>query len=146
MLFKTKQLESYKLKAKDGEIGRVKEFYFDDNYWAVRYLVADTGNWLTGRKVLISPYSLGSINEEEENIEVNLNVKQIEESPALDSDRPVSRQYETAYNDYYKYPEYWHGRLMWGAYPFIMRESEELKAERQQMRSRGIPICAVQKM
>ncbi len=132
MLFKTRKLESFKLKGTDGEIGSVKEFYFDDRFWAIRYLVADTGNWLTGRRVLISPYALGKINEEEENIVVNLNVKQIEDSPPLDSDIPVSRQYERAYNDYYAFPEYWHGRLMWGAYPFIMREPQEVKVEKQQ--------------
>ena len=131
MLFKTNKLESYKLKGTDGEIGSVKEFYFDDRFWAIRYLVADTGNWLTGRRVLISPYALGNINEEEENIVVNLSVKQIEDSPPLDSDIPVSRQYESAYNDYYEFPEYWHGRLMWGAYPFIIPKPE-LKVEKQQ--------------
>jgi hypothetical protein len=48
----------------DGEIGRVKEFYFDDLHWTVRYLVAETGNWLTGRQVLISPYALGAVDSE----------------------------------------------------------------------------------
>ncbi|MGA9539063.1 MAG: PRC-barrel domain-containing protein, partial [Desulfobacterales bacterium] len=58
MLSKTKTLKGYKLNSHDREIGKVKEFYFDDRHWAIRYLVADTGNWLTGRQVLISPYSL----------------------------------------------------------------------------------------
>lgn len=61
MLYRVKTIENYKLKGKDGEIGSAKEFYFDDKYWAIRYLVADTGGWLTGRKVLISPYSLISM-------------------------------------------------------------------------------------
>ena len=58
MLHKAKTLKGYKLESLDGEIGKVKEFYFDDRYWTIRYLVADTGNWLTGRQVLISPYAL----------------------------------------------------------------------------------------
>ena len=58
MLYRAKTLAGYKLKAKDGEVGKAKEFYFDDNYWAIRYLVANTGNWLTGRQVLLSPYLL----------------------------------------------------------------------------------------
>ena len=70
MLYRAKTLENYKLKGKDGEIGKAKEFYFDDNYWTIRYLVADTGNWLVGRQVLISPYSLIGISDEEENIVV----------------------------------------------------------------------------
>ena len=58
MLYKAKTLKGYKLKGRDGEIGKVKEFYFDDHHWTIRYLVADTGNWLTGRQVLISPHAL----------------------------------------------------------------------------------------
>ena len=52
----------------DGEIGKVRQFYFGDQHWAVRYLVADTGNWLTGRQVLISPYALLAVNREEQNL------------------------------------------------------------------------------
>jgi hypothetical protein len=57
MLRSIKQLYGDKLGASDGEIGHVKDFYFDDQSWVVRYLVADTGNWLSGRQVLISPHA-----------------------------------------------------------------------------------------
>jgi hypothetical protein len=46
MLIKAKTLKGYKLDSKDGEVGKVKDFYFDDKHWTIRYLVADTGNWL----------------------------------------------------------------------------------------------------
>ena len=59
MLYQAKTLKGYKLNSLDGEIGKIKEFYFDDHYWTIRYLVADTGNWLTDRQVLISPHALG---------------------------------------------------------------------------------------
>jgi hypothetical protein len=72
MLSKAKTLKGYKLESLNGEIGKVKEFYFDDRHWAIRYLVADTGNWLTGRQVLISPYALVSVVKEQHHIEVNL--------------------------------------------------------------------------
>lgn len=124
MLYRAKTLRGYKLKGKDGDIGKAKEFYFDDKYWAVRYLVADTGNWLTGRQVLLSPYLLVAISDEEKNILVNLSEKQIEESPSLESDKPVSRQFETAYLDYYTLPAYWGGRYMWGAWPYLMYEEQ----------------------
>src|SRR5665647_1858845 len=71
MLIKAKSLKGYKLNSKDGEIGKVNEFYFDDKHWAIRYLVAETGNWLTGNQVLISPYALVSVNKEEEQIGIN---------------------------------------------------------------------------
>src|ERR1035437_7365664 len=65
MLSKITTLKGYKLESLDGEIGKVNEFYFDDRHWTIRYLVADTGNWLTGRQVLISPYALGDVNRED---------------------------------------------------------------------------------
>ncbi len=127
MLIKTKSLKGYKLNANDGEMGKVEEFYFDDKHWAIRYLIADTGSWLTGRLVLISPYSLVSVNKELGNIGVNLSKKQIEESPSLDSDKPVSQQFETAYHGYYGLPIYWGGAYMLGYYPPLASDSNELK-------------------
>ena len=47
ILIKAKTLKGYQLESLDGEIGKVEEFYFDDHHWTIRYLVADTGNWLS---------------------------------------------------------------------------------------------------
>jgi len=131
MLIKAKTLKGYKLDSKNGEIGKVKEFYFDDKHWTVRYLVADTGNWLTGRQVLISPLALIIANKEEENIGVNLTKKQIEDSPSLNSDKPVSKQFEADLHGYYGWPAYWSGLEMWGDYPYIVHDSSEWKATNQ---------------
>jgi uncharacterized protein YrrD len=114
MLQSIKQLYGEKLGASDGEIGQVKDFYFDDQSWAVRYLVADTGNWLTGRQVLLSPHSIGSLYEDGKVMLVNLTRKQIENSPAIESHKPVSRQYEEDYYQYYGWPSYWQGDGLWG--------------------------------
>ena len=119
MLNKAKTLKGYKLHSLDGEIGKVKEFYFDDQHWTIRYLVADTGNWLTGRQVLISPYALVAVNKEEQHIAIDLTKKQIEDSPSLNSDKPVSRQFEEAYYGYYGWPMYWGGPYMWGFIPTL---------------------------
>jgi len=128
MLNKAKTLTGYKLHSLDGEIGKVEEFYFDDQHWAIRYLVADTGNWLTGRQVLISPYALAAVNKEAQSIAINLTKKQIEDSPSLSSDKPVSRQFELDYYGYYGMPMYWGGSYMWGAYPYLVRNPEQWKA------------------
>jgi hypothetical protein len=125
MLIKVKTLKGYKLNGLDGEIGKVSEIYFDDQHWAVRYLVASNGNWLTGRQVLISPYALTGIDREAEHININLTKKQIEDSPSLDSDKPVTRQFEEAFYKYYSWPMYWGGPHMWGYYPYIEREKEK---------------------
>ena len=122
MLDKVTTLKGYKLHSLDGEIGNVKEFYFDDHHWTIRYLVADTGNWLTGRQVLISPYALAAVNKEGQYIAIDLTKKQIEDSPSLNSDKPVSRQFEEAYYGYYGWPNYWAGPYMWGPYPYIVRD------------------------
>lgn len=129
MLHKAETLKGYKLDSVDGELGRVKDFYFDDQHWTIRYLVADTGNWLSGRQVLISPYALVAASQAERHITVDLTQKQIEDSPALNSDKPVSRQFEVAYYGYYSWPMYWHGPNMWGADPFIVRAREEQKEQ-----------------
>jgi len=107
MLHKTKTLKGYKLDSLDGEFGKVQEFYFDDHHWTIRYLVANTGNWLTGRQVLISPYALVAAIKEEEHISVDLTKTQIEGCPLLESDKPVSRQFEETYHGYYGWPMYW---------------------------------------
>jgi len=87
-------LRGDKLIARDGEIGKAEEFYFDDQSWAVRYLIAYTGGWLGGRQVLISPYALDPARQNDQVIPVDLTKKQIENSPSLDIHKPVSRQYE----------------------------------------------------
>ncbi|MBN1957069.1 MAG: PRC-barrel domain-containing protein [Desulfuromonadales bacterium] len=135
MFYQANRLKGYKLSGIDGEIGKVEEFYFDDRHWTIRYLVADTGNWLEDRQVLISPYALGSVVREKRRIEINLTKQQIEDSPSLDSNKPVSRQFEDAYYGFYGWPNYWGGPHMWGSYPFIMSDPEQLKESNQEEKS-----------
>lgn len=109
MLRSLKQLYGHKLGAKDGEIGQIKDFYFDVQNWAIRYLVADTGTWLSERQVLIPPHSLASPAVLGKIVDIGLTRKQIEKSPSIDSHKPVSRQYEDEYHKYYGWPSYWNG-------------------------------------
>jgi hypothetical protein len=131
MLIKAKTLVGYKLDSLDGKIGKVKEFYFDDLHWTIRYLVAETGDWLSERQVLISPFALVGVNNKERNFAIDLVKKQIETSPALDSDKPVSRQFEQAYYGHYGYPSYWGGPYNWGPYHSPMRDREQWKESNQ---------------
>lgn len=127
MLYKAKNLEGYQLLSHDGAVGKVKDFYFDDKHWTVRYLVADTAYWLAGRKVLISPYALQNVNKIEQSIVVDLSKNQIENSPSWDCDKPVSRQYEELYHQHYGWPLYWKGPSIWGESPIIDRVRNESK-------------------
>ena len=131
MIRSIKQLYGDKLGATDGEIGEVKDFYFDDQRWAVRYLVADTGSWLTGRQVLISPHALDHVYQSAKLLFVKLTRKQIEDSPAIESHQPVSRQYEIRYYQYYGWPDYWQGDGIWGhsGFPMAARPSATLMSE-----------------
>ena len=131
MLQSLKWMYGDKLGASDGEIGHVKDFYFDDQNWAVRYVVADTGSWLPGRQVLISPHAFGSLHQAGKVLLVNLTRKQIEDSPSIESHKPVSRQYEEEYYRYYGWPYYWQGDGLWGmsGFPILELPAKPLPSE-----------------
>jgi len=121
MLRSVKEIKGYLLQAQDGEIGRCKDFLFDDERWTVRYMMADTGKWLPGREVVISPIPLGKPDWAAKVFPVELTKQQIEDCPALDTNAPVSRQYEIQHFKHYGWPYYWMGNGLWGIgkYPSI---------------------------
>ena len=134
MLQNTKELYGSKLVASDGDIGHVKDFYFDDKTWVIRYLVADTGSWLTGRLVLLSPHAFGKLDQGTKTLQIKLRKTQIESSPPIESHKPVSRQYDIDYYRYYGWPAYWDGGGMWGfgGYPVVVPPTkEELEGQPQ---------------
>jgi uncharacterized protein YrrD len=130
------------IRATDGEIGMVDQFYFDDESWTIRYLVVDVGGWLSGlsgRLVLISPYSLGSTDWHARCLNVRLTKKQVKDSPEIDTHKPVSRQREAVLSSYYGYPFYWNGPYLWGgqlspteASGLEIKVREEAACEQQQ--------------
>jgi sporulation protein YlmC with PRC-barrel domain len=122
MLHRAQELVGYTIAATDGELGHVRDLYFDDDAWVVRYLVVDTGSWLPGRKVLVSPMVLGVPNGDLHSVPAQLTREQVRNSPSIDTDRPVSRQHELEFSGYYGYPYYWGGSGLWGAgyYPGAM--------------------------
>lgn len=122
MLGDINDLEGYAVLATDGDIGYVKEFYFDDEKWVVRYLVVESGSWLSHRKVLITPISIGKLDRGARVLPVSITKAQVRNSPDIDTDKPVSRQREMDYLGYYGYPPYWGGAGLWGVntYPRMM--------------------------
>jgi uncharacterized protein YrrD len=127
MLLNLNTLGGHKLAATDGEIGHVKDFYFDDKTWAIRYLEVDTGSWLSGRRVLLSPHAFSHFDLKTETLHLKLTKQQIENSPSIDAHRPVSRQYEENYYNYYGWPVYWEGGSDWGTgdYPVFATSSRD---------------------
>ncbi|MEO8338557.1 MAG: PRC-barrel domain-containing protein [Nitrospirota bacterium] len=115
MLTNATYLKGLVIRAPDGEIGTVDDFLFDDETWAIRYLAVDTGGWLGGRRVLVSPISVVHTDWPSRRLDVALTKKQVENSPDIDTHKPVSRQHEAAFLGYYGYPYYWGGPYLWGA-------------------------------
>lgn len=107
MLHSLHRLLGFSIGAIDGEIGHVKDFCFDDKSWTVRYLVVETGNWLFGRKVLISPVALLQPNWDKKTFPVNLTKEQVQSSPDVDLNQPLSfDETESLYSHYsWPYPE-----------------------------------------
>lgn len=101
------ELRGYDIQATDGEIGHVEDFLFDDESWTIRYFVVDTGPWLFGRKVLIAPQSVGEPSWEGGVLPVDLTKEQVEESPEVDLEKPVSRRMQEAVNQHYGWQSYW---------------------------------------
>ena len=118
MLRNAKDLHGFTIRATDGELGTVDQLYFDDETWAIRYLTVETGGWLAGRQVLISPISVIHADWQTRRMDVALTKRQVENSPEIDTHQPVSRQHEAAFNRYYGYPYYWGGPYLWGAAPY----------------------------
>ncbi|MDH3387752.1 MAG: PRC-barrel domain-containing protein [Gammaproteobacteria bacterium] len=106
-LRKLAQLNDYRLHARDGEIGRLKEVFFDDRNWSVLYLVVHTGNWLLGRNVLILPSMIRALDEEDRLLRTDLTREQIENCPEADTSTPISRHFENDYYGYYGLHPYW---------------------------------------
>ena len=137
MLHSIQQRYGEKLRASDGEIGHVRDFYFDDKTWTVRYLVADTGRWLMGRLVLISPQALGHLYPEGKVLLVNLSRQQIDDSPSIDEHKPVSRQHEEEYHRHYGYTYYAESWPLWGlaSYPVLVPPPPLTDAKQQEVDS-----------
>ena len=118
MLFNAKELLHGSVKARDGAIGDVKDAYFDDQYWTVRYLVVEAGTLLKSRQVLLSPEAINRAEWPEQGglrqIAVDLNQEQVRNSPSVDTHKPVSRQEEEELRRYYGWPLYWGGAAAYG--------------------------------
>jgi hypothetical protein len=109
------ELAGYSVQATDGTIGKVSEFYFDDTKWGIRYLVVDTGNWLTGKKVLLSPVALEQPDWKQHAFPVSLSMHDVKTSPDIDTDKPVARQHELDLHKHYGWEVYWAGEAIVGS-------------------------------
>lgn len=117
MLHTLNDLQNLSIHASDGDIGLTKDFYFDDKHWVIRYLVVETGSWLSSKKILLSPISIKEFNQEQKTLAVTISREQVKNSPDIDSEKPVSRQHEVDHMEYYGYSQYWGNTGIWGSEP-----------------------------
>lgn len=117
MLLSAKKTQGHRLHARDGEIGRLQDLYFDDISWQVRYLVVELGNWFSPREVLLSPSAIGHAVWDGGTLHLQLTRRQIADSPDVDTHLPVSRQHEEMLAAYYGWPIYWTGPVYTGMEP-----------------------------
>jgi sporulation protein YlmC with PRC-barrel domain len=100
-------LIGYAVQATDGEIGKIDDFYFDDETWTIRYAVVKTGSWLSSKKVLISVSVFDNADLNTDLFPLNLTMEQVRTSPDIDTDKPVSRQKEAMLNQHHFWENYW---------------------------------------
>jgi hypothetical protein len=141
MLRNASAINGYTIAASDGHLGTVSDCLFDDASWLIRWLVVDTGTWLSGRKVLLPAFALGHIDPERREFSVRLTRQQVKDSPDIDTERPVSRQMETDIYDYYGWSPYWSSGLYMAGYgggamaplplPGSSRREEDIAAARR---------------
>ena len=114
MLRSARELQGVPIHATDGDIGAVHDFLFDDVGWSVRYLVADTRRWLPGRQVLIPPLAIQDANWRDKRLALGLTREQVENSPPIEENHPMSRQRQRAYLDHFGWQPYWMDELYYG--------------------------------
>jgi hypothetical protein len=123
LLHDIRDIEGFAIGATDGVIGHVRNLYFDDESWVIRYFVVETAAGHANRFTLVSPMALGTPDWSAKQIPATLTQEQVRKSPNIDTDKPVSRQHEIGYAGYYGYPNYWGGGGLWGAalYPDVLQ-------------------------
>lgn len=106
MLMSTKDIIGFKIQATNGEIGEVSDFLVDEQF-KLRYLVIDTGTWLTGKQVVLSTAWISSVNLEGRTVVMNIDKKRIQEGPQYSDEHVLDREYESRLHAHYQYPPYW---------------------------------------
>lgn len=109
MLLVGSALKGYAIEASDGRIGTVSDLLIDDTNWKVRWIVVDTGTWLTGRKVLLHPSAVKVADHDDQELQVALTKEQVKDSPDILEDRPVSQEVQDSLYGYYGWNPLWTG-------------------------------------
>jgi hypothetical protein len=143
MLRSASAVSGYTIVASNGQLGTVRDFLFDDASWLVRWLVVETGNWLSGHKVLLPAPVLGHLDPKRQEFLVRLTMEEVRDSPDIDTERPVSRQTETNIYDYYGWTPYWGRGFYLGGYGYM--DDAMAMSDSAESRQRKEHIAAIQR-
>ncbi|WP_339228887.1 PRC-barrel domain-containing protein [Oceanobacillus sp. FSL K6-2867] len=106
MMRLTSQAKHYNIHATDGELGKIKDFYFDDHNWEIRYAIVDTRKWLPGRKVLLSPNAFFEVDEANESVNVEYDKLMIRNSPPVPENEDLTKDKENHLINYFGWNSY----------------------------------------
>ena len=107
VLIRVSGLLEFAVLANDGPLGSIHGILFDTDDWLVRYFIVDTGELLDAKIVLLSPAAVQSIDQSTSEIQIDLPIETVRNSPEFDGDADLSRQYEVFLHDYYGWQPYW---------------------------------------
>lgn len=136
MLHTLRELIRSSVLATDGEIGTVRNFFFDDISWTIRYLVVDVGSWFKRRDVVLAISAVEQPNRVNKTFSVRLTREQVRDSPDVDTEKPVSRQQAIAMEEYWGKLVYWVSAELEGGpliptgmrYPVSTKEDPDLRS------------------
>lgn len=109
MLRSMKDLEDCAIRATDGDIGHVQGLLADEETWAIRYMIVDTGNRWLGHQVLIAPQWITAVRWSDATVSVNLTRQAVKDAPPYDPAVELDRRQEIGIHKHYGRPGYWAG-------------------------------------
>jgi hypothetical protein len=99
------EVRGYAIHGTDAEFGAVDDFVVDDHRWTIEWMVLDTHRWLPGRKVLVSPEWIESVDWVQRRVDVVMTAEQIRNSPDYDPGAPINAEYEARLYDFHGRPK-----------------------------------------
>lgn len=101
------------VEGRNGVLGEMKGFIFDDRDWTIHYLLLETSAWFDRRSVLITTSSVTCRENASGIIHTGLDPEQVKEGPRISGGSPLSRQEEARVRQYYELPRQDRSGALW---------------------------------
>jgi hypothetical protein len=103
------EVTHYVVHAIDGDVGHISGMLVDEQSWAIRYLIVDTGGWWLGHQVLVTPQWIDEISWVEATVSIKLTRQAVQDAPRYDWTVGVTREQEARIHEHYGFAGYWDG-------------------------------------